>query len=185
MTLLVLQTSAALACSSSSIIIWLVWKLVSATVRILLARGIPFYNLFHGNPVHWWLTHDTSTEATTPEWVFEEINLGLSCLNSCLTVLKMDKSSQLPFNPRFLGKTQVSYTVFIGVLSHKIQFSYTLNFLFHLLPHTFGVMKKYWDVLFLQAVSTTISKTLLSFIGSIPWKEKKVCSLHYVISICI
>lgn len=33
---------------------------------------------------------------------------------------------------------------------------------------TLGVMKKYWDVVFLQAVWTTMSKTLLSFIGSIP-----------------
>lgn len=40
-------------------------------------------------------------------------------------------------------------------------------------PHTFGVIKKYCEVLFLQAVSTTTSKTLLSLTGSIPCKKNK------------
>lgn len=38
---------------------------------------------------------------------------------------------------------------------------------------TLGVMKKYWDVVSLQAVRTTMLKTLLSFTGSIPCKKKK------------
>lgn len=37
---------------------------------------------------------------------------------------------------------------------------------------TLGVIKKYWDVVSLQAVRTTMSKTRLSFVGSIPYKEK-------------
>lgn len=37
---------------------------------------------------------------------------------------------------------------------------------------TFGVIKKYWDVFSLQAVRTTMSKTRLSLIGSIPYKKQ-------------
>lgn len=37
---------------------------------------------------------------------------------------------------------------------------------------TLGVIKKYWDVVSLQAVRTTMSKTRLSFIGSIPYQTK-------------
>lgn len=39
-------------------------------------------------------------------------------------------------------------------------------------PRTLGVIKKYWDVISLQAVRTTMSKTRLSFVGSIPCEEK-------------
>uniref|UniRef100_A0A0E9SNH8 Uncharacterized protein n=1 Tax=Anguilla anguilla TaxID=7936 RepID=A0A0E9SNH8_ANGAN len=35
--------------------------------------------------------------------------------------------------------------------------------------NTLGVMKKYWEVVPLHAVRTTMSNTLLSLTGSIPW----------------
>lgn len=37
---------------------------------------------------------------------------------------------------------------------------------------TLGVIKKYWDVVSLQAVRTTMSKTRLSLMGSIPYKNQ-------------
>lgn len=87
------------------------------------------------------------------------------------TVLKIDKFCySYSFNINPLGNTNQSYSVFIENLSHKVKLSYTQNF--HFQPHTLGVIKKYCDVLSLQAVFTNISKTLLSFTGSMPLKEK-------------
>ena len=39
---------------------------------------------------------------------------------------------------------------------------------------TFGVMRKYCEVFSLQAVFTTSSNTLLSLLGSIPWKMQHI-----------
>lgn len=39
-------------------------------------------------------------------------------------------------------------------------------------------MKKYWDVVSLQAVRTTMSKTLLSFTGSIPYMKERNSLSH-------
>lgn len=80
-------------------------------------QTLHFTALLHGNPIQWWLTCDTSTEITLPECVYDKKSLTMSCLLGLS--LKSTNSLTVRFNITLLGKTEVSYTVFTGILSHK------------------------------------------------------------------